>query len=146
MNKNRLHHFLLKIVDHLVNYDICISAVKIEPNRKNMKATKLPIEFAPEFGFDVPAQFEPLSRKNLRALERLKQSLLNEHLAAEADERLHSSLRYAAHEAASLAWATPYPLLVLPALMEEKRQEARQQAERQQSIRARSETLFSMAA
>ena len=111
-----------------------------------MNAPKLPIEFAPESSFDVPARFEPLNRKSLRALEQLKQTLLQAELNAEPNAQLRRFLQHAAHEAASLAWATPYPLLFLPALMEEKQREVRAHALRQQAIRSRSESLFSMAA
>jgi hypothetical protein len=44
--------------------------------------------------------------------------------------------------AASLAWLTPYPLLILPVLLEEKAREARRQAQRQSDIQNRSETIL----
>jgi hypothetical protein len=43
-------------------------------------------------------------------------------------------LRRAANEAAALAWASIYPLLVFPVLFEEKTQAALRQAERQARI------------
>ena len=55
-------------------------------------------------------------------------------------------LRRAATEAATLAWMTPFPLLVLPVLLEEKIQEAQMQAQRQVLIRRRSRALIDLAA
>ena len=52
----------------------------------------------------------------------------------------------AAAEAATLAWMTPYPLLVLPVLLEEKLHTARLEAERQKEIRGRSQVLMARAA
>ena len=68
-------------------------------------------------------------------LERLKERLLQE-LLPEASHRpdLSSAYRRAAYDAVSLAWVTPFPLLALPLLFEEKVAEARSQAERQRTI------------
>jgi len=70
--------------------------------------------------------------------ERLKLQLLEERLAEETDAELNSYLRRAANEAASLAWVTSYPLLVFPALFEEKAEAASAQALRQEQVRQRS--------
>jgi hypothetical protein len=50
-------------------------------------------------------------------------------------------MRRAADEAASIAWATTYPLLVLPVLLEEKLSVARRKAELQRSIYLRSQAI-----
>src|SRR3954465_10896241 len=68
-------------------------------------------------------------------LERLKERLL-EQLLPQTTHRpdLSSAYRRAANDAVSLAWVTPFPLLVLPVLFEEKAAEAQAQAERQRTI------------
>ena len=75
-------------------------------------------------------------------LERLKRRLLQEQLARSTNLSEHAWLRRAGEAAASLAWLTAYPLLVLPVLLEEKAKEARLQAERQSDIQNRSETIL----
>ncbi len=76
-------------------------------------------------------------------LEALKTRLLKEHLAQAADLTVVPALRRAANEAAALAWLTPYPLLVLPALLEEKAAVASRHTAKQASIRRRSRVLWS---
>jgi hypothetical protein len=72
----------------------------------------------------------------------LKRRLLTEWLnRAESAEEL-ALFRRAANEAAAIAWLTPYPLLVLPLLFEEKARRASAQAKRQRQIRSRSRQLL----
>jgi hypothetical protein len=78
-------------------------------------------------------------------LERLKNCLLYEHTRAVSDAKVHSWLKRGADEAASIAWATPYPLLVFPLLLDEKLSEARRKAERQRSIYLRSQPIVALA-
>ena len=88
----------------------------------------------------------PLVRAGLSVeLERLKKCLLYEHTRAVSDAKVHSWLKRGAEEAASIAWATPYPLLVFPLLLDEKLSEARRKAERQQSIYLRSQPIVALA-
>jgi hypothetical protein len=75
-------------------------------------------------------------------LERLKQRLLEQELRNVRDPRLGDWLRRAAEEAASLAWATAFPLLVLPVLLTEKAAEARRHHEHQRQVSAHSEELL----
>jgi hypothetical protein len=75
-------------------------------------------------------------------LDRLKTRLLQQLLKETPDPEFKASLRRAANEAAALAWMTPYPLLVLPTLFEEKTRTARLQTIRQARIRARSRDLL----
>ncbi len=82
----------------------------------------------------------------LTALEVLKSRLLDEQLAAARDAELRRRLRRAAEESASLAWATPIPLLALPELLAEKAREAWHQFERQRSIQERDQPTASLAA
>jgi hypothetical protein len=68
-------------------------------------------------------------------LEQLKSTLLRPVLNGMRNPELQSKLCWAANEAASLAWMTPIPLLVFPALFEEKVGSARDQWMKQQRIR-----------
>ena len=82
----------------------------------------------------------------LTTLEVLKARLLDEQLAAAKDAELRRRLRRAAEESASLAWATPIPLLALPELLAEKAREAWHQFERQRCIQGRNQPTVSLAA
>jgi hypothetical protein len=105
---------------------------------KNRVATR----FAPETRFELrPAPPAPF-RANLESnFEQLKNRLLAERLADDERPELNAPLRHAANEAAALAWVTRYPLLVFPALFEEKTEAAVRQAERQARIYANSREL-----
>ena len=105
---------------------------------KNRVATR----FAPETRFELrPAPPAPF-RANLESnFEQLKNRLLAERLADDEAAELNAPLRRAANEAAALAWVTRYPLLVFPALFEEKTAAAVRQAERQARIYADSREL-----
>src|SRR5256885_10830576 len=84
-------------------------------------------------------------RTSALELEQFKQCLLGEHRSAH-DLHVHSWLSRAADEAASIAWATPYPLLVFPVLLEEKMRDARRKAELQKMIYERSQPIVALAA
>jgi hypothetical protein len=103
----------------------------------------VPTEFGPETGFEVsltsPA---PWRARQEAELERLKSQLLAERLEGPWDPQRDGQLRRAADEAAALAWVTRYPLLVFPALFEEKAAAALLRAERQEQIRQRSRELL----
>jgi len=77
-------------------------------------------------------------------LERLKNRLLRDTLFELPDARLNADVRRAANEAAAVAWETRYPLLVFPALFEEKTRNVLRHAERQVSIRRRSLELLTV--
>jgi len=62
-------------------------------------------------------------------------------LLATAQPELNVAIRRAANEAAALAWVTFYPLLLFPALFEEKFRHALRHAERQAHIYANSPEL-----
>jgi hypothetical protein len=88
----------------------------------------------------------PLRVVQSTELEQLKQRLLVQRLATALDESdLRPAYRRAANDAASLAWLTPYPLLVLPLLFEEKAEEARRRTERQRKLLNRSSQLVAIA-
>jgi hypothetical protein len=109
----------------------------------NTNYRKVPTRFGPETMSDMrpgsPAPFRALQETEL---ERLKNRLLREWLAVTAEPELNAPLRRAANEAAALAWINAVPLLVFPALFEEKARTALLQAARQEYIRERSRELL----
>ena len=66
--------------------------------------------------------------------------------AKDAFQYLNVLIRRAANEASAIAWTTPFPLLVLPTLLEEKVRRARRQAEHQKAVFKRSRRLLEIAA
>ncbi len=113
---------------------------------KNLKSGQAAAEFGPETRFksnQAPTDGQGSSRTAV--LEELKQRLFHEKARTTSDEVDLAYLRRAAEEAAALAWATPYPLLVLPELFAEKAAEARFQSERQREIRERSQGIVALA-
>ena len=110
---------------------------------KNRVAAK----FAPETRFELrPAPPAPFRANLENDFEQLKNRLLETHLDANAAPELIAPLRRAANEAAALAWVTRYPLLVFPALFEEKTAAAVRQTHRQARIYANSRELVALAA
>ena len=107
----------------------------------NKNKTQVPTRFAPETRFEVraspPAPFRAIQENEF---ERLKNKLLAEQLLAASPE-LNTPLRRAANDAAALAWATVFPLLVFPVLFEEKTAAAVLRAGRQARIYANSQLI-----
>jgi hypothetical protein len=111
--------------------------------KKNYK--RVLTKFAPETRFEVrPEPAAPFRAVQETQFEKLKSELLGERLANDSDPQLNSYLRRAANDAAALAWVTPYPLLVFPALFEEKAEAALVQAQRQERVRERSRELLAV--
>jgi hypothetical protein len=113
--------------------------------QKTMKATSqtLKTKFAPETRFNVtPMPAVPFRGIWETELEQLKRRLLLEHLRAARDPGLYAPIRRAAHEAAGLAWTMPYPLLLLPVLMEEHVAEAKRHYRRQVRVWRESRELL----
>jgi hypothetical protein len=105
---------------------------------------RLRARFAPEVYFDVdPVPFR--ARENTE-LENLKVRLLQQLLGEITDPAQNTAVRRAANDAAALAWVTRYPMLVFPALFEEKARAALRQFRRQAGIRRRSQKLLLQAA
>ena len=122
-------------------------SVPAAANEQTMKTqtTRLPARFARPTRFQVRPRI--LTRAECQArLGELKDRLLRLHLAEPGASDLAPVVRRAADDAASLAWASPYPLLILPELVEEKVAAARVQAARQAQIRRQSAALFAEAA
>jgi hypothetical protein len=111
----------------------------------NKNKTRIRAEFEPETRFELragpPAPFRATQENEF---ERLKNQLLARQLAAAPTPELNTPLRRAANDAAALAWATLFPLLVFPVLFEEKTRAAVQQAERQARIYADSRELVAV--
>jgi hypothetical protein len=109
----------------------------------NRSYTRVPTQFGPETGFEVkPSPPSPLWARQEAEFERLKARLLAERLAGRWNMPLAYQVQRAANEAAALAWVTRYPLLVFPALFEEKAEAALLRAMRQDQIRQRSRELL----
>jgi len=108
-------------------------------NNKN----KVTARFAPETRFTLPTTATAPFRANLESeFERLKNRLLAETLDEAEQPELNAPLRRAANDAAALAWVTFYPLLVFPALFEEKSRAAVRQTARQARIYAHSAEII----
>ena len=89
----------------------------------NTNYRRVPTRFAPETRFEVTAvPAEPTALIDEAQFERLKERLLFERVQELRDREFRSQILRAANEAAALAWVTPYPVLVFPALFEEKAQ------------------------
>jgi len=111
-----------------------------------MKKTqaKLRTRFAREVRFDVDTL--PFRAAENTELEKLKDRLLRQLLEQAASPAENTALRRAANDAVALAWVSQYPLLVFPALLEEKAQTALVQCQRQAGVRQRSQNLLLQAA
>ena len=110
------------------------------------KKYRVPIWFSDEDQFEANLPAVPPRGRVEAELENLKARLMRVLLAETSNPVLGEALRRAVNEAATLAWMTPFPLLVLPALAEEKVRSARLQAQRQHVIRERSRTLLTQTA
>ena len=105
---------------------------------KKLESLNLAAEFEPGTRLDLNPVFGGgLQARSIAALEVLKQRLLEQTARARSDSATLSCLRRAAEEAASLAWTTPFPLLVLPELFAEKAAEACVRSQRQRDMRQR---------
>jgi hypothetical protein len=116
----------------------------------NQTTNKKPRTAITRFRNDAPFQLAPRAnarRANLSKtnFEHLKAGLVKQLLGETSNASAHKTLNLAANEAAALAWTTPYPLLVLPALLSEKASEVRQHRLRQEQIRLATLPLISAA-
>ena len=106
---------------------------------------RVPTRFEPDTRFELrPAPAVPFRATEEDVLERLKGRLLRDTLYDLPEAGYGRYVRRAANEAAALAWASRYPLLVFPALFAEKTEAALLQAERQESVRERSLELLAV--
>lgn len=107
---------------------------------------KVPTRFESETWFDVVIPAAPFRGAEERKLDQFKNQLMEQMSISSAKGDLLSRYQHAATEAATLAWMTPYPLLVLPVLLEEKILAAKLHAERQSVIRGKSQLIMAEAA
>jgi hypothetical protein len=114
---------------------------------KTRNTNAVPTEFGPNTRFAPPIVAAPIPFRGAveNELERLKEALLAKELARTTNLEVNVLLRRAANEALALVWLTPFPLLLLPALFEEKAHIARRHAGRQALIRERSSELLALA-
>jgi len=102
----------------------------------NQNKQFVPTVFGPETRFELrPAPSAPFRAFQESEFERLKNRLLVQQLVSATPE-LNAPLRRAANDAAALAWATVFPLLVFPVLFEEKIEAAVLRVKRQARIYA----------
>jgi hypothetical protein len=103
---------------------------------------KLTTRFCAETRFELqPLPPAPFRATQETDFEKLKNRLLTETLLATGKPELNATIRRAANEAAALSWVTLYPMLLFPALFDEKIRLAFRQAQRQAHIYAKSPAL-----
>jgi hypothetical protein len=96
--------------------------------------------FAATTRFDAPVvAAAPFRGMVENELEQLKERLLWRELQRADSVEANVLLRRAANDAVALAWLTPYPLLLLPELFQEKAWEMQLKARRQARIREQTE-------
>jgi hypothetical protein len=113
--------------------------------RKNMKRnkTKVRTTFVPEIRFELrPAPEAPFRALQETEFEELKQRLLARQLTLAPAAEFVPNIRRAANEAAALAWATVFPLLVFPVLFEEKTEAGLNRLEKQAHVYKNSRELL----
>jgi hypothetical protein len=107
------------------------------PERMNLESTRIFPRLRLESKSLRPRTALP--KKPTAELEQLKQRLMKQELAEVVNKQEKAWLHRAADEAASVAWSTAHPLLVLPVLLEEKTCRARAQFQLQMQIASRSQ-------
>lgn len=96
---------------------------------------RVPTRFDRQTRFKLQPRFTPAqTAETHRTFQQLKTQLLEPVLRFVSDPELSRQLTLAANEAAAVAWTTPFPMLVLPALLEEKAAEVRHYARRQEEV------------
>jgi len=116
-------------------------------NKMKTRNNTVPMEFGPNTRFVPPiVTAVPNYRGTVEVeLEKLKERLLATELARTLSLDANVLLRRAANEAVALVWLTPYPLLLLPVLFDEKARAARKAVSRQALIRERNSDLLVLA-
>ncbi|EEF62843.1 hypothetical protein Cflav_PD5478 [Pedosphaera parvula Ellin514] len=113
--------------------------LKKEKNMNDKYQQRVTARFAPDTTFEVKTI--PFRAAETTELEELKNRLLLQLLNNTSAPEQNTLLRRAANDAAALAWATAYPLLFFPTLLDEKARAALLQWEHQERVRARSLNL-----
>lgn len=108
-----------------------------------MNMQKLEARFSLETAYPLEPRFEAVRPSvDGNHFEQLKLHLLNSVLDEQREPARRKQLQLAANEAAALAWTTPYPLLFLPALFQEKARELREYNRRQEQVEETSQALL----
>jgi hypothetical protein len=108
----------------------------------NRRPQRVPTRFGRKTQFKVAPTFTSVAGEQIHtAFEELKTRLLRPALLEAPDSIVERQLRLAANEAAAVAWTTPFPLLVLPVLLEEKAADVHQRALRQAQVQEQTELL-----
>ena len=110
----------------------------------NNRSNRVPTRFSRKTRFELQPRFGTLDLTRNR-FEQLKALLLDPVLTQTPNDVLRRQLTLAANEAAAIAWTTPFPLLVLPELLQEKAAEVHRYAEHQEQVQATSEFLAELA-
>jgi hypothetical protein len=102
---------------------------------KTTTTHRVPTRFYGDIRFDVQPQYAALTIKQVETkFVRLKNRLLQPVLSRTDNPELKRQLQLAANEASAVAWTTPFPLLVLPVLLEEKSAEVHRYAAHQKEV------------
>ena len=103
--------------------------------KKNAITQRVPTRFGRETRFQLTPKVNSITRDQARSVfHELKTRLLRPILNEAAGASMRKQLRLAANEAAAVAWTTPFPLLALPLLLEEKTSEVQQYMVRQERL------------
>lgn len=106
--------------------------------KREQEKSRKPVAGAAPWAADAePAAAAPFRGAVEAELDQFKDRLLDQLMSQATTAEVQAALRHAANEAAAVAWTTPFPLLFLPALLEEKAQSARRHAARQERIKRR---------
>jgi isopentenyl diphosphate isomerase/L-lactate dehydrogenase-like FMN-dependent dehydrogenase len=100
----------------------------------NNNTNKVPTRFGRQTRFRLKPRVLSAIDETQAQFELLRTRLVQPLLTETTDVILRRQLRLAANEAAAVAWTTPFPLLVLPVLLEEKSEEAQQYSRRQAEV------------
>jgi hypothetical protein len=111
---------------------------------KTNNNSRLDRRFAPDGMFDVPTANVRLADYGKR-FEKLQQELVDHLFQDPMNNLLRQELERVANDAAAVAWATPFPLLFFPVVLNEKVDAQRFQDERQNRIEKQSRVLFESA-
>jgi hypothetical protein len=108
----------------------------------NTREQQVPTRFHRETRFILQPKFASLASDRVQGtFEHLKTRLLEPVLTTTLDPDVRRHLRLAANEAAAVAWTTPFPLLILPVLLEEKTAAAHNYVARQREVQTATEAL-----
>jgi len=113
--------------------------------RSDYRVKTLHPQFEPEPRFEVNLDAACGRGAQENALNALHARLLDGELGHTTNLKVVPAIRQAAIQAASVAWASGFPLLTFPGLFLELVQQARVRSLKQEIVRAKSECILSAA-